>query len=488
MRLKVKRTNLTTSGPLVALLNKKDAKALDVNTSDRITITKIKSQESITCVINTTTKRIKKGEIGLFEEPYKNLGITEGTQVRVTLSKKPESLQYIKLKLEGHTLDEYQIDTIIRDIIYNKLSEVEMAFFIASTYPNKLSLSETTVLTKSIVNNSEKLKFKDKVIVDKHCVGGVPGNRTTPIIVSIIASLGYKMPKTSSRSITSPSGTADTMEVLTKVSLSTKKIKQVVNKTNGCFVWGGAINLAAADDRLIKIRHPLSLDPKGMLLASILAKKKAVSATHVLIDIPYGKNAKVNKREAKKLRKEFLKLAKELKLKIKVILTDGSQPIGYGIGPALEASDIISVLKGKGPQDLREKSILLSTEILKMLKVSRPKKKVLEVLDNGTAYLKFREIIKAQGGLKRPLIPQAKLFYEFKANKEGTIKEIHNKKIAKVAKLAGAPEDKTAGIYLRTKNHNKVKKNQILFTIYAESETKLNQAIKHARKEKPILY
>jgi putative thymidine phosphorylase len=488
MRLKVKKLNLTTSGPLVAILNKKDAKALNIDSSDRITLKKIKKNEQITCVVNITSKNIKKGEIGLFEEPANELKIPDKTHVNVSLSEKPESLQYIKLKLEGKELDEYQIDTIIRDILENKLSEIEMSFFIASTYPNKLSFNETVALTKSIINNSETLNFKDKIIIDKHCIGGIPGNRTTPIIVSIIASLGYKMPKTSSRSITSPSGTADTMEVLTKVSLPTEKIKKIVKKTNGCFVWGGAINLAAADDKLIKIRHPLSLDPKGMLLASILAKKKTVSATHILIDIPFGKNAKVTKIEAKKLKKNFLKLGKELKLKIKVILTDGSQPIGNGIGPALEASDIISVLKGKGPRDLREKSIYMSTEILKMLKVSKAKKKVLEVLNNGTAYLKFREIIKAQGGLNRPILPLAKHFFEYKAKKEGTIKEIHNKKIAKVAKVAGAPEDKTAGIYLRVKNKEKVKKNQILFTIYAESQAKLDHAIKETKKENPISY
>ncbi len=254
-------------------------------------------------------------------------------------------------------------------------------------------------------------------------------------------------------------------------------------------VWGGAVDLAAADDKLIKLRHPLSIDPSGMLLASIMAKKKAAGATHVLIDIPWGKGSKFEKKsEAKKLKKNFLKIGKLLNLKIRVILTDGSQPIGNGIGPALEINDIISVLKGDGPADLRKKAIFMSTEILKLIKVKSPRKKVIEVIENGQAYAKFKEIIYAQGGRKHFKVPRAKYFHNINAKRDGKVKEINSKTIAKISRLAGAPEDKTAGIYLRVKLNSKVKKSTTLYTIYSNSEQDLETVKKRLKALNPISY
>lgn len=487
MKLKVKAVNLSTGGPLVAVLSKSDARLLDLVSGDRILVKKGKKER--VCVVDISTKGINKGQIGFFEEILKELKVKPKQPVEVNLSANPKSLVYIKKKLNGEKLNKEEINEIIKDIISNKLSEIETTYFIAASYTKGLDLKESAKLTQAIVDNGETLKFKDKILIDKHCIGGVPGNRTTMLVVPIMAALGYKIVKTSSRSITSPAGTADTMEVLAPVGLSTKKIKHIVNKTNGCIAWGGAVNLAAADDKLIKIRHDMAIDPLGMLLASIMAKKKSVGSTHVLIDIPWGKGSKVPiKKDAIKLKKMFIKIGKLLRMKVRVVLTDGTQPIGYGIGPALECSDVVSVLKGDGPNDFREKGIYLATEMLKLIGVKFPKKKVLEVLDSGKAYNKFREIIRAQGGLKKPQIPSADLFYEYKATKKGTVKEIHNKEISKLARIAGSPEDIVAGMYLRVKKHNKVKKGDILFTLYAKSQTKLDNATDYLKSIKPIIY
>ena len=487
MKLKVKAVNLSTGGPLVAVLSKPDARLLDLTHGDRISVKR--SKKEVICVMDISTKGIKQGQIGFFEEVLKELKVKPKQPVEVNISPKPKSLMYIKKKLNGEKLNKEEINEIIKDIISNKLSEVETTYFIAASYTKGLSLKESAKLTQAIVDNGDTLKFKDKILIDKHCIGGVPGNRTTMLVVPIMAALGYKIVKTSSRSITSPSGTADTMEVLAPVSISKKKVKQVANTTKGCIAWGGAVNLAAADDKLIKIRHDMSIDPLGMMLASIMAKKKSVGSTHVLIDIPWGPGSKVeHKKDAIKLKKMFIKIGKLLSIKVRVILTDGTQPVGYGIGPALECSDVISVLKGDGPNDFREKGIFLATEMLKLIGIRSPKKKVLEVLDSGKAYNKFREIIKAQGGLKRPKIPSADLFHEYKATRKGTIKEIHNKDIAKLARIAGSPEDVVAGMYLRVKKHNKVRKGYILFTLYAKSQTKLDNAVSYLKSIKPIVY
>jgi AMP phosphorylase len=489
MKLKVKKINLSSGGPLIAILNEKTAKNLNIYPTDRLSLRKIKSKEEINCVVNISDKGLKQNQIALFEEVLDKLNIKEGTNIEVKKAKKPKSILYIKKKLNGWELNKEEIYTLVEDLMHNELSDVELTYFVSGCYSMNLTLQETIHLTNAIIDTGERLKFKDKIILDKHCIGGVAGNRTTMIVVPIIASLGYKMPKTSSRAITSAAGTADTMEVLAPVELTKSRILKVIKKTNACIAWGGTVNLAAADDKLIKIRHPLSIDPEGMLLASILAKKKAAGATHVLIDIPYGQDAKVEtKSQAKNLKKSFEKIAKHIDLKTKVLLTDGSEPIGYGIGPALEASDVISVLTGDGPSDLREKSILLATELLKLIKVKNAKAQVINALDTGLAYKKFVEIIRTQGGTKTLRIPKAKYHEHIKATRNGKIKDIKNKPFANLARLAGAPEDKAAGIFLRVKKGIKVKKGTELFTIYSNSLQNIDAAKKQLKETLPIIY
>ncbi len=490
MKLKVKVVNLNTGGPLIAVLHEKTARKLGIFPTDRLRVKRQIKHSGINCVIDITKKGIKEDEIGLFEEALKKIDVKEGTVVNVEHTEHPISIQFIKQKLEGKELTKVELNMIIKDIVNNELSETELTYFISACYSKGLSMREIIDLTNSIVDNGKKIHFKKgEIVLDKHCIGGVPGNRTTMIVIPILAALGYKVPKTSSRAITSPSGTADSFEVLAPVTLSKKKIEEVLKKTNACIAWGGGVDLATADDKMIKIRHPLGIDPIGMLLASIMAKKKAAGATHVLIDIPWGKETKIEtKKEAKKLRKLFLKVGRLLKFKMKVILTDGSQPIGNGIGPALESTDVISVLKGDGPNDLREKGIFMATEALKLIGVKHPEQKVIETLESGKAYKKLKEIIHAQGGLKHPNIPKANYFFNVEAKKEGIIKEINNKFISNLAKIAGAPEEKAAGIYLRVRKERKVIKNEILFTIYTNTEVNMDNVKRELKEHNPILY
>jgi putative thymidine phosphorylase len=304
------------------------------------------------------------------------------------------------------------------------------------------------------------------------------------LIVPILAAVGVTMPKTSSRSITSPAGTADTMEVLTDVSIHIKKMKKIVEKAYGCIVWGGALNLAPADDKIIKVERPLSIDAKSQLLASVMAKKMSVSATHVLVDIPTGKGAKLpTMKKALQLKKDFESLAKSVGMKIKVIITDGKEPIGNGIGPALEARDVLWILNQdkRGPEDLKKKSLTMAGIMLEMAgKASKGKgyKKAKEILESGKAYEKMVQIITLQG--KKVIDPKkikiGKIRYDFKAKKSGVIKEISNMTISKIARVAGAPEDEGTGIYLYKHIGDKVKKGEVLYTIYCHNKGKLEYA------------
>ncbi|MFH1455899.1 MAG: AMP phosphorylase [archaeon] len=489
MKLKVKDVNLSAGGPFVAILNEDDAAALDLKPSDRIKITTLRKKHSATAIVDISTKGIGHGRIGLFEEVLAKLKLEPGVTVKVFPAPKPKSIEAIKRKLDGHIMTKEEFNELVKEIVNNELNETELTYFVAGTYTKGLTLQEVVHLTNAIVNNGWTFKFNKKIILDKHCIGGVPGNRTTMVIIPILAALGYTVPKTSSRAITSPSGTADTVEVLAPVALSKEKFKQVIKKTGACMAWGGAFNMAGADDKMIKIRHPLSIDPKGLLIASILAKKKAAGATHVLIDIPIGPTAKIsNKTKAEELKKQFIFVGEKIGLKIKIIFTDGKQPIGNGIGPALEAQDVLGVLHGNGPNDLREKSIDLVKEILEMIDIVNGDELAIDALDSGAAYEKFKEIIQAQGGKKIIRVPTARYYKSITATKSGKVKTINNKMLSKIARIAGAPQDKVAGIYIRVKIGNKIKRDDVLFTIHTKSEEQMKEIEPIIRNLHPIEY
>lgn len=261
-------------------------------------------------------------------------------------------------------------------------------------------------------------------------------------------------------------------------------------------VWGGALGLAPADDKIIQVERLISLDPETQLIASILAKKISVGATHILLDIPYGKSAKVLKNEAEKLALRFGRIAKILKLNLKVILTDGNQPIGNGVGPILELKDILSILKREknAPKDLENKSLLVAGKLLEMTgKVPARKgfSTAKEILESGRAYKKFKDIILAQGGSLNNLddkLKLAKFSYDIKAEKNGKINFIDNKKISAVARMAGAPVDKDTGLYLYKHLNEEVKKGDKIITIYSETKDKLKECIDLYQYVKPVLY
>ncbi|MBU0535823.1 MAG: thymidine phosphorylase, partial [Nanoarchaeota archaeon] len=284
MKFRIKDMDVATGGTLVAVMNEADALMLDLHVSDRIRLKKGKREAIVVVDFAESTKAVPVGKLGLFEEVLDKLNAKDNDEVRIFIEGKPKSLRFIKKKLNGHELSYNEIKSIIDDIVSNAITTIELTYYVAANYMRGMSMKETVALTKAMIDSGDRLDFNNGMIVDKHCIGGVAGNRTTMVVVPILVAAGLKVPKTSSRSITSPAVTADTMEVLTDVSLSISQIYKVVKKTGGCMVWGGAVDLAPADDTIINVEHPLSIDAEGQLLASIMAKKGSVSATHVIID------------------------------------------------------------------------------------------------------------------------------------------------------------------------------------------------------------
>ncbi|MBT4538817.1 AMP phosphorylase [Candidatus Woesearchaeota archaeon] len=479
MKFKVKDMDIASGSIHIAILHKQDAKKLDLRSGDRILVKDGKGE--ITCIldISESKKAVAPGRIGLFEEVLDKLGVKQGHKVSVHFTGKPESVKHIRDKLYGKKLSEKELLHIIDDITNDRLTAIEKTYFVAAGFANGWSLDEVVSMTKAMVATGQKIKFKG-VTLDKHCIGGVPGNRTTMIVIPIIAAAGFTIPKTSSRAITSPAGTADTMECLAKVELSEKKIKAIVRKTKSCIVHGGSMNLAPADDKIIEVEHPLSIDAEGQLLASVMAKKNSVTANHILIDIPMGPQVKARtKKEALHLKKMFKQVGKKLNMDVQIMITDGTQPIGNGIGPLLESEDVMAVLRNNAfaPFDLREKALIMAGVLLEMTGKYRKgngKKVAKEILISGKALKKMNEIIKAQGKQKRPVLGEHR--FQVRAGKSGKIIAINNEIISKVARVAGAPEDKGAGLYLERKVGSKVKKCEVLYTIYAVNNLKLDLA------------
>jgi thymidine phosphorylase len=409
-------------------------------------------------------------ELGLCISAFERFQLPEGTPVTVRQPQPVTSMEAVRAKIAGERLSQADYSAICQDIVQGRYAKEELAAFLVSSAQSGMDREEILFLTRAMTDSGQKLNWQESMVVDKHCIGGIPGNRTTMIVVPIVAAYGLLMPKTSSRAITSPAGTADTMEVLAEVTLAVEKLRDIVHQERACLAWGGTANLAPVDDILISVERPLNLDSQGQMIASILSKKLAAGATHILLDIPVGPHAKVtNMHDALQLRKLFEYVGWHTGIRIEVIITDGNQPIGRGIGPVLEARDVMQVLSNdpKAPEDLREKSLELAGRVLEFHPNVRGGSGYLvarDILTSGRALDKMNRIIDAQGR-KKPT-PVSPLTITVQSNHKGSIVGIDNLILAQLAHIAGAPLDPGAGIDLYHKLDGKVNKGDVLYTIH----------------------
>jgi len=423
-------------------------------------------------------------EAGLSDAAWRRLGLKDGGDVTVVHPPLLESLSDLRGKVYGRRLRAQQMEGIVRDVAFGQYSNIHLSAFVTACAARPLDHDEICGLTAAMVKIGDRIDWGRIPIVDKHCIGGLPGNRTTPILVSIAAACGLIIPKTSSRAITSPAGTADMMETLAPVNLSLADMRRVVERVGGCIVWGGAVHLSPTDDTIIRVERALDLDGEGQLVASILSKKIAAGATHLVLDMPVGATAKVRTLvSADILSRSLIDVAKNFGLNAKVILTDGTQPVGRGIGPALEAKDVLSVLKNEAdaPGDLKARALQLAGPLLEMggaAPSGRGAAMAAETLAGGAAWRKFLEICGAQGGFRLP--PSAAYTRPVTAERSGTVTAIDNRRLSKVAKLAGAPEAKAAGVEIQVRLGDDVARGQPLYTVHAESTGELAYALNYA--------
>jgi len=489
---RAKNLDFSSGRRMEAVLQEEEARRYGIRAAD---VLKVHCEKKSFFVrVNYTHSKVQEGEIGFFKEVWENLKIKNRQLAEISLIKRPESIISIRKKLLGAKLSYKEIRAVIDDISEDLLGDIETTYFVASGFRGNFSDEELYFLTKAMVEAGDKLKFKGAV-VDKHSVGGLPGNRVTPILVPIIASLGLTIPKTSSRAITSPAGTADTAEVFMPVCFKTSDIKKIVKKTNGCLIWGGSLNIAPADDKIIRVSYPLAMEPYNKMIVSIMAKKVAMGIKYLVIDMPIGSKTKVrNKFSAEMIERKMQYIAGKFGMKLKVIITRAIDPSGRGIGPALEARDILRVLQQKKdrPADLEKKSLRIASELLVLTgkyTAEEAQKAVREELRSGRAWKKMQEIIKIQGGkaeIDSEEIEQGKFRFEVKAKKTGRIAMYENKILAEVCRVLGAPANKFGGIYLDKVIGNTFKKGETLFTLYSGDSDRLEMA-KAALRKKSII-
>ena len=430
-------------------------------------------------------------EAALSDAAWKLLGLEEGEEVIVRHARPLESLAFLRAKVYGRRLDYASMRSLIDDVGHGRVSDIHLAAFVTACAGGRLDQDEIVALTRAMVDTGERIRWPLSPVMDKHCVGGLPGNRTTMIIVPIVAACGVIMPKTSSRAITSPAGTADTMETLAPVNLDMATMRRVVEREGAFIAWGTGARLSPADDVLIRVERPLDLDSEAQLVASVLSKKLAVGSERVLIDIPVGPTAKVRSHAAaQSLGDSLVAVGAAVGLQVRVIQSDGRQPVGRGIGPALEAMDVMAVLRrdADAPRDLRERSLVLAGMLLEMAQraaLGTGRALAERTLDSGLALDKFIAICEAQGGMREPA--QAPFREAVLAPHDGRIGAIDNRRLARAAKLAGAPQDPAAGAVIHVRLGDGVAMGQPLFTLHAQTSGELAYALAYVNAQVPIV-
>jgi thymidine phosphorylase len=419
-------------------------------------------------------------EAGLSEAAWAKLDAREGDLIAAVHPRPLPSMSAVRAKLYGQRLSGAELREIIGDVAAERYSDVELAAFVAAFSSRPYAFRETAALTRAMVEAGERLSWASPVVADKHSVGGLPGNRTTPIVVAIAAAAGLTIPKTSSRAITSPAGTADVMATMTNVDLDSETMRSVVEREGGCLAWGGSVRLSPADDIIIRVERELDVDCEAQLIASVLSKKIAAGATHVLLDIPVGPTAKVRTdAQARGLSDHLVEVGAKFGLSVLPSISDGTEPVGRGIGPALEARDVLAVLRNSedAPKDLRQRSLTLASRLLAFaggVPGAQAARRAQELLDSGAALGKFMAICAAQGGFREP--PVAPLRETIHSRGHGVVALLDNRLLARAAKLAGAPRAASAGLEMHVKLRQRVSRGTPLITLHAESEGELAYA------------
>ncbi len=417
---------------------------------------------------------VKPNEIGLNNEAFECINLPEGANVTLTISSPPPSLASIKRKIAGNILSSGEYSAIVNDIASKRYSNMDIVSFLVAS-GSFMTAPEVLSFTEALVGDNTLHWDNENIVVDHHCLGGIPGNKTDIIITAIVSAYGLPMPKTASRSLTSCAGVADTMAVLANVDLDEEELRRVLKESRGAIVNYESLSIAEVNKLVSSVERNIGLTQLHHIAASILAIKLAAGVTHLVIDIPVGPNSRIKRTgEAMRLRKLIEYVGDMLSIEIDAVITDGSEPIGNGVGAVLEARDVMKVLRNKedAPQDLKEKSLFLAGRILEFdpkLRGGQGYHVAKEILTSGRALEAMNKIIHAQGKAPQPQLGH--LTRDIVSNISGVVESIDNERINKIGVMAGASQYPGAGLDLLKKVGDRVEQGETLFRIHSVNST-----------------
>ncbi len=407
-------------------------------------------------------------------------------------------LDLIIKKRDGGNLSNEEINFLISEFNKDNIPDYQVSAFLMAVYFQGLNAKETASLTAALAHSGETIDFSflDAIVADKHSSGGI-GDKTTLVLAPLVAAAGVPVAKISGRGLGFTGGTIDKLESIPGFSarLSLEKFTELVQKNN-LAIMAQTERLTPAEGKLYALRDVTgTVENISLIAASIMSKKIAAGANAILLDVKMGKGAFMRTRDdAFHLAETMVRIGKEMDRRVMSAVTGMNQPLGFAVGNILEVQEAVAVLKGKGPEDVKELSIFLGGYLLALVgKVRNPEEgqeELLRLLNNGAALEKFKQMVVSQGGDSR-FLEEASLFARaifvetIKAPRPGYLQEIDAGKIGKAAALLGAGRffkgekiDYSAGVVLGYKVGNFVAEGDILAYIHANKEDNLNAALR----------
>lgn len=403
----------------------------------------------------------------------------------------------IQKKKNGETLTKEEIDFMITDYVAGKIPDYQMSAMLMAIYFNGMENEELAAFTLAMRDSGDLVDLSpiEGIKVDKHSTGGV-GDKTTLIVGPIVAACGVPVAKMSGRGLGFTGGTLDKLESISGfcIDLSAEEFFETVKKT-GISVIGQTGNLAPADKLLYALRDvTVTVDSIPLIAASVMSKKLAAGSDKIVLDVTTGSGAFMkNTRDAKKLAKHMVAIGNHAGKETVAILTGMEEPLGFAIGNNMEVKEAIEVLKGDGPEDVKEVSVVLAGMMLSLglenVSHSQGKRMAKKALSSGQAFEKFKEMVQAQGGdiryVEHPEFFERDAFEgEVLAAEDGFLSGMDTEKIGVAAGLLGAGRetkdsviDMSAGIYLKKKIGDTVKKGEPIAICYAGTKEKLNRGM-----------
>lgn len=403
----------------------------------------------------------------------------------------------IQKKKNGETLTKEEIDFMITDYVAGRIPDYQMSAMLMAIYFNGMENEELAAFTLAMRDSGDLVDLSpiEGIKVDKHSTGGV-GDKTTLIVGPIVAACGVPVAKMSGRGLGFTGGTLDKLESISgfRIDLSAAEFFETVKKT-GISVIGQTGNLAPADKLLYALRDvTATVDSIPLIAASVMSKKLAAGSDKIVLDVTTGSGAFMkNTRDAKKLAKHMVAIGNHAGKETVAILTGMEEPLGFAIGNNMEVKEAIEVLKGDGPEDVKEVSVALAGMMLSLglenVSHSQGKRMAKKALSSGQAFEKFKEMVQAQGGdiryVEHPEFFERDAFEgEVLAAEDGFLSGMDTEKIGVAAGLLGAGRetkdsviDMSAGIYLKKKIGDTVKKGEPIAICYAGTKEKLNRGM-----------